>query len=35
MLAGALKMKGQHSLPFVMQMLWGYIKAHQLYEVRA
>lgn len=32
-LAGALGLKGQHSVPFVMQMLWGYIKAKQLYEV--
>ncbi|KAI7844319.1 hypothetical protein COHA_002117 [Chlorella ohadii] len=31
-LAGALGIKGHHSVPFVMQMLWGYIKAKQLYE---
>jgi SWI/SNF-related matrix-associated actin-dependent regulator of chromatin subfamily D len=31
-LAGALGLKGHHSVPFVMQMLWGYIKAKQLYE---
>ena len=34
-LAGALALRGLHSMPFVMQMLWGYIKAKQLYEVRA
>ena len=34
-LAGALGIKGHHSGPFVMQMLWGYIKAKQLYEVGA
>ncbi len=34
-LAGALGIKGHHSVPFVMQMLWGYIKAKQLYEVGA
>lgn len=33
-LAGALSLKGHHSVPYVMQMLWGYIKAKQLYEVR-
>lgn len=32
-LAGALSLKGHHSVPYVMQMLWGYIKAKQLYEV--
>ncbi|EFN57724.1 hypothetical protein CHLNCDRAFT_57254 [Chlorella variabilis] len=31
-LAGALALRGLHSMPFVMQMLWGYIKAKQLYE---
>ena len=32
-LAAALGLRGLHSSPFVMQMLWGYIKAKQLYEV--
>ena len=34
-LAEALSLRGgaTHSLPFVMQMLWAYIKAQQLYEV--
>ncbi|PSC67860.1 SWI SNF complex component SNF12-like protein [Micractinium conductrix] len=31
-LNAALGLKGLHSLPYVMQMLWGYIKAKQLYE---
>jgi hypothetical protein len=33
-LAGVLGLKGLHSVAFVMQMLWGYIKANSLYEVR-
>ena len=32
-LAATLGCKPQQSLPFVLQMLWGYIKAHNLYEV--
>lgn len=32
-LQAALGLRGLHSMPFVMQMLWGYIKAKQLYEV--
>ncbi|KAI3438625.1 hypothetical protein D9Q98_001047 [Chlorella vulgaris] len=31
-LAGVLGLKGLHSVAFVMQMLWGYIKANSLYE---
>jgi hypothetical protein len=33
-LQAALGLRGLHSMPFVMQMLWGYIKAKQLYEVK-
>ncbi|KAL4425736.1 hypothetical protein ABPG75_009752 [Micractinium tetrahymenae] len=31
-LAAALGLRGLHSLPYVMQALWGYIKAKQLFE---
>lgn len=33
-LASLLGLQGLHSLPFVLQMLWGYIKQHNLFEVR-
>ncbi|KFM22621.1 SWI/SNF complex component SNF12-like protein [Auxenochlorella protothecoides] len=31
-LASLLGLQGLHSLPFVLQMLWGYIKQHNLFE---
>lgn len=33
-LATLLGLEGLHSLPYILQMLWGYVKKHRLFEVR-